>query len=81
MINIQENINRIRLAIPEHVKLVCVSKFHPVEDILTFEAALFEYVDTKYPEIPEAIRTTKEISEDTEKALIQAIEECKKSYK
>ena len=53
----------------------------PVEDILTFEAALFEYVDTKYPEIPEAIRTTKEISEDTEKALIQAIEECKKSYK
>ena len=53
----------------------------PVEDILTFEAALFEYVDTKYPEIPEAIRTTKEISQDTEKALIQAIEECKKSYK
>ncbi len=53
----------------------------PVDDILTFESALFEYVDTKYPEIPEAIRTTKEISEDTEKMLIQAIEECKKSYK
>ena len=53
----------------------------PVEDILTFESALFEYVDTKYPEIPEAIRNEKVISEDTEKVLIQAIEECKKSYK
>ena len=53
----------------------------PVDEILTFEAALFEYVDTKYPEIPEKIRTTKEIDEETEKALIQAIEECKKSYK
>lgn len=52
----------------------------PVEDILTFESALFEYVDTKYPEIPESIRTTKEIPEETEAKLIQAIEECKKSY-
>ena len=53
----------------------------PVEDVLPFEAALFEYVDTKYPEIPESIRTEKVLTEDTEKALIQAIEECKKSYK
>ncbi|MCF0130782.1 MAG: F0F1 ATP synthase subunit alpha [Pseudobutyrivibrio sp.] len=53
----------------------------PVADVQVFEKALFEYVDTKYPEIPEAIRTKKEIDEDTEKKLIQAIEECKKSYK
>lgn len=53
----------------------------PVEDVLPFEAALFAYVDTKYPEIPESIRTEKVLTEDTEKALIQAIEECKKSYK
>ncbi len=53
----------------------------PVEDILTFETALFDYVDTKYPEIPESIRTVKEITEETEAKLIQAIEECKKSYK
>lgn len=52
----------------------------PVENILTFESALFEYVDTKYPEIPESIRVTKEITEETETKLIQAIEECKKSY-
>ncbi len=53
----------------------------PVEDVLTFEAALFEYVDTKYPEIPESIRSEKVLTEETEAKLVQAIEECKKSYK
>ena len=52
-----------------------------VEDVLRFEAELFEYVETKYPEIPEAIRTTKVIDEETEKLLVQAIEECKKAFK
>ena len=51
----------------------------PVDDILAFEKALFEYVDTKYPEIPEAIRTEKVMSEEIEAKLIQAIEECKKA--
>ncbi|MCR5144552.1 MAG: F0F1 ATP synthase subunit alpha [Lachnospiraceae bacterium] len=53
----------------------------PVEDILTYEKALFELVDTKYSEIPESIRTNKVISEDIEQKLISAIEECKKNYK
>ena len=52
-----------------------------VDDVLRFEAELFEYVETKYPEIPEAIRTTKVIDEETEKLLVQAIEECKKAFK
>ena len=52
-----------------------------VEDILRFEAELFEFVDTKYPEIPEAIRTDKEIKEETETKLIKAIEECKAQFK
>ncbi len=51
----------------------------PVADILAFEKALFEYVDTKYPEIPEAIRTEKVMSEEIEAKLIQAIKECKKA--
>ncbi len=34
----------------------------PVEDILTrFEAELFEYVDTKYPEVPKNIRTEEKV--------------------
>ena len=52
-----------------------------VEDILEFEKGLFEYIDTKYPEVPEAIRTTKVLEEDMEKQLIKAIEECKKSFR
>ena len=52
-----------------------------VDDVLRFETELFEYVETKYPEIPEAIRTTKVIDEETEKLLVQAIEECKKAFK
>jgi F-type H+-transporting ATPase subunit alpha len=51
-----------------------------VEDVLRFEAELFEYVDTKYPEIPESIRTEKVLTEETESKLIQAIEECKASF-
>lgn len=52
----------------------------PVEDILKFEKELFEFMDTKYPEVPAAIRDEKEISDETEKKLIQAIEEFKKQF-
>ena len=52
----------------------------PVEKILDFEKGLFEYVDTKYPEVPDSIRTTGEITDDTEKKLIQAIEGFKKEF-
>lgn len=52
-----------------------------VDDIQRFEAELFEFVDTKYPEIPEAIRTEREIKEETETKLIKAIEECKAQFK
>ena len=51
-----------------------------VEKILDFEKALFEYVDTKYPEVPEAIRTEKVISDETEAKLVKAIEECKADF-
>ena len=53
----------------------------PVADILRFEQELFEFVDTKYPEIPESIRSQKEIKEDMEQKLIKAIEECKAQFK
>ena len=52
-----------------------------VADVLRFEKELFEYVETKYPEIPETIRTTKVLDEETEKALVKAIEECKQQFK
>ena len=50
-----------------------------VEDILDFQNRLFEYIDTKYPEIPESIRTTKELSAEIEAKLVQAIGEVKEA--
>lgn len=52
-----------------------------VDRILDFEKGLFEFIDTKYTEIPASIRETKEITEETEKNLIQAITEFKKEFK
>ena len=52
-----------------------------VEDILRFESELFEYIDTKYPEISETIVNTKVIDEETEAKLVKAIEECKAAFK
>ena len=53
----------------------------PVEKILDFEQALFECIDTKYPEIITSIRETKELAEETEQKLIKAIEESKADFK
>lgn len=51
-----------------------------VEDVLRFEKGLFEFIQTKYPEIPEAIRTEKVISDKTEEALVKAINEFKAEF-
>lgn len=50
------------------------------ERIQDFEEALLEHIKTKYPEVPEAIRSTKVISEETESTLRKAIEECKEGF-
>ena len=52
----------------------------PVNRVLEFEKGLFEFVATKYPEIPEAIKTEKVISDQTEEALVNAINEFKKEF-
>lgn len=52
-----------------------------VERILDFQNGLFEYIDTKYPQIPESIKTTQVLDEENEKALVNAIEEFKKMFK
>ena len=49
----------------------------PTSEILAFEKELFQYIDTKYPEIPKSIRETKEMKPETEELLKKAIEECK----
>ena len=51
-----------------------------VSDITRFESELFEFIDTKYPEIPSSIEQNKFITDDTEEKLKQAIAEFKKQF-
>lgn len=50
----------------------------PTEKVQAFEKDLFQFIDTKYPEIPKSIRETKELKPDMEELLVKAINECKK---
>ena len=53
----------------------------PVEDITRFETEFFEFLDTKYPEVPNAIAQNKEINDETDAKLKKAIEEFKAQFK
>ena len=52
-----------------------------VEDITRFETEFFEFLDTKYPEVPSAIAQNKEINDETDAKLKKAIEEFKAQFK
>ena len=52
----------------------------PVEDITRFETEFFEFIKTKYPEVPEGIAKDKEIKEDNEAKLKKALEEFKEQF-
>ena len=52
----------------------------PTEDITRFEAEFFEFLDTRYPEVPNAIADEKVISDKTEETLKKAIEEFKAAF-
>ncbi len=52
-----------------------------VEDVQRFEKELFEFIDTKYSEIPAEIRKTKQLNEEAENKLVKAITEFKKEFK
>lgn len=51
-----------------------------VDDIIRFESELNEFLDTKYPEIPQSIADSKVITEDNEIQLKKAIEEFKRIF-
>ena len=52
-----------------------------VEDITRFETEFYEFIDTRYPEIPVSIKTEKVITEETEETLKKAIVEFKANFK
>ena len=51
-----------------------------VEEITEFEKQFFDFLDTRYPEIPNSIAEEKVMSEETEGKLKKAIEEFKKNW-
>ena len=52
-----------------------------VEDVLAFEKGLFEFIATKYAEIPETIKAEKVMNEEIEEKLVKAIAEFKEEFK
>jgi F-type H+-transporting ATPase subunit alpha len=52
-----------------------------VDRVQDFERELFEFIDTKYPEIPANIKTEKVISDETDAALKKAIVEFKAQFR
>ncbi|MBR4515535.1 MAG: F0F1 ATP synthase subunit alpha [Lachnospiraceae bacterium] len=52
----------------------------PVERIAEFERDLFEFIETKYPEIFEKIRTEKKLSDELDGMITKAIEEFKQGF-
>jgi len=51
-----------------------------IEDILRFEQEFLAFLDSKYPQIGASIRDTKDLAADNEKALVDAINEFKRSF-
>lgn len=51
-----------------------------LEDILRFEQEFLAFLDSKYPNIGASIRDTKDLAADNEKALVDAINEFKRSF-
>ena len=52
-----------------------------VDRIADFEKELFDFIDTKYPEIPTGIKDSKELLAENEEALVKAIKEFKAEFK
>src|SRR4051812_30473094 len=50
----------------------------PVENIRAFEAGMHEFLGTRYPQVGDGIRKTKELGKDIEEALKRGIDEYKK---
>ncbi len=52
-----------------------------VDAVGRFQDGLFEFIDTKYPEIPESIKKTKELLGEMEELLVKAITEYKADFR
>lgn len=51
-----------------------------LEDVRRFESEYLAYIDSNHPDILQSIRDTGDLTEDNEKALVEAIESFKKGF-
>lgn len=51
-----------------------------IKDIKDFQDTLFAYVENKYPSIIESISKTGDLTDETAAQIVNAVEECKKTY-
>ena len=52
----------------------------PVQDVQRFDKEFLSYVEANYPQVYESIRETKDLTQDNEKTLAEAIEKFKKGF-
>lgn len=66
------------------IMIYVVTKKHlldvPVDRVTEFEKNFIEFLKTNYPEIPNSIKDTKEISDETDEKLVKAINEFKDTF-
>lgn len=66
------------------VSLFIVTRGHtddiPVQDVRRFESEFLSYLDANRPEIYQSIRDTKDLTSETDKALVEAIGAFKKGF-
>ena len=53
----------------------------PTADVTRFEKEFFEFIDTKYPEIPREIAESKVISDELDPKIRKAVDEFKSQFK
>jgi len=49
----------------------------PASKVTTYEAELYDFIDSKYPQIFEKIRASKQVEKDNEEVLLKALDEFK----
>ena len=66
------------------IMIYVVTKKHlldvPVERVTEFEKEFLEFIKTNFPEIPNSIKETKELSEEMDQKLVKAIGDFKETF-
>ena len=81
---LKQGVNQPMAVEKQVVSLFCVTRGHlddiPLQDVRRFEAEFHAWVDANRPEIFASIRDTKDLTPENEQALVNAIQEFKKSF-